>query len=301
MVGGRGLGRIFLTYVAHGVEPRLAERGVVVGIDLAVQCKQVAAGDDRERIEFHQREVQRVEHAVEAAHDLGELADLLAVEPHREADFAAVVGLQTLDEVDVKGVDLLRRFVRDLLDVDAAAGGGDEGDGPGAAIDEAGEIQLLLDVVGLGDEHAVNRQRAATGLIGDHAGAEHLAGHLAGLLRRLRQLDATGLTAATGMDLRLDHPLRAPEGAGSRLGLFRRACNDPLRHGNAEVREQFLRLVFVKVHRGFPAGAAWPLWPDRARGRKDAELSPKPGRWRRASPSPPRVSERSRHPSHGRR
>jgi hypothetical protein len=48
--------------------------------------------------------------------------------------------------IDREGHDLLGRVVRDLLDVHAAFGRGDEGDAAGLAVDQHREIEFLGDV-----------------------------------------------------------------------------------------------------------------------------------------------------------
>ena len=67
-------------------------------------------------------------------------------------------------------------------------------------------------------------------------------------VQRLDHFDAARLAAATGMNLRLDHPLIAADLASDLDGRFWRAGDRALRHRNSELHEQFLRLVLVEVH-----------------------------------------------------
>ena len=84
--------------------------------------------------------------------------------------------------------------------------------------------------------------------MGDQRHAEHPIGQLAHLLDRARQLDATALAAAAGVDLRLDHPGRSAKGARGRLGLVGGIGDLARQHGDSVVLEQRLGLVFVNVH-----------------------------------------------------
>src|SRR5207244_11001264 len=66
---------------------------------------------------------------------------------------------------------------------------------------------------------------------------------------RLCDLDAAGLPATAGVDLRLDHdgPAECPRGG---LRLFMRRRETTLGDGDTGAREELLRLVFVELHGG---------------------------------------------------
>src|SRR5690606_5743532 len=83
---------------------------------------------------------------------------------------------------------------------------------------------------------------------------EHALGVLAHLVQGPGQLDAAGLAAAAGVDLRLDHPEVAVDGLGGLDRLLWRAGDAPGGNGNAVVGEQLLGLVFVEVHRSSSCG-----------------------------------------------
>src|SRR5690606_31576650 len=173
---GGHLGLVFLRLVTQGDQFLVAEVGVVVAVELAVQRVQVAVVQDRQRVQLDQRQVLLVEQAVQVHHDVGELAGLLGGQPHLEADVTAVVTLHALDEVDVEGVDLLGGLGGDLLDLHAALARGDVADGAGTTVDQDRQVQLLDDLAGGGHQHQVDRQLDAGGLVGGHPGAEHLGG-----------------------------------------------------------------------------------------------------------------------------
>src|SRR5690606_1662100 len=88
----------------------------------------------------------------------------------------------------------------------------------------------------------------AGGLVGLHPGAEHGLGVLADLFVGLGQLDAAGLAAATGVDLRLDHPEVARDGLGGLHRFLGGARDAPGGYGDAVVGKQLLCLVFVEIH-----------------------------------------------------
>ena len=226
----------------------MTELRVVVGVDLAVQRGKVAVFQHGQRVQLDQGQVLLVEQLVQAQHDLGQLVDLLVVEVHREAELAALVRLQPFDEVDHDGVDVFGRLAGDLLDVHAAVLGGDERDGLGITIDQDRQVQLAGDVGGVGHQHQVHRQRAAGRLVGFHVGAEHALGGSAHVVEAAAELDAAGLAAAAGVDLRLDHPLRAAKRLGGIDGSVGGIGDLARRHGDAVLREQFFGLVFVEIH-----------------------------------------------------
>ncbi len=119
------------------------------------------------------------------------------------------------------------------------------------AVDEYRKIQFLGDVAGFADQHHVDRQRAAAGLVGRHASCR------ASPPRRpsRRRASCTSLTPPA-----LPRPpawicaLTTHCVAAERLRgldrLFRRRGDLAGRHRDAVVGEQLLGLVFVEIHAG---------------------------------------------------
>src|SRR5678810_1111956 len=97
-----------------------------------------------------------------------ELGFALGVEAKRESEFAALVRLQALHEVHVQRLDRFWILFGDLFDFHAAFGRGDEGQRLAGAVDQHREVQLLGDVGGQSDQHAIDRQRDARRLVGLH-------------------------------------------------------------------------------------------------------------------------------------
>ena len=161
--------------------------------------------------------------------------------------------------VDREGQDLLRRVVRDLLDVHAALGRDDEGDAARLAVDERREVELGGDVRAFLDVEPADLLAGRAGLDRDQRPAEHLADVALDLLDRFREAHAAlvaglrllepALAAAAGVDLRLHHPDRPAELLRGRFRLLGRHHRLAARHRHAELLEDGLGLVFVDVHR----------------------------------------------------
>ncbi len=160
--------------------------------------------------------------------------------------------------IDRDGDDLVRRVVRDLLDVHAAFGRGDDRDARDFAVDQHREIELLLDRGALLDVDAVDLLALRAGLQRDESRTEHLPGELLYFVDRLGDAHAAlvaglrflefALAAAAGVDLRLDGPHRAAELLCRLHGLRHREGRKALRNRHAEFRENRFALVLVDVH-----------------------------------------------------
>ncbi len=175
--------------------------------------------------------------------------------------------------IDGDGVDLLGRVVRDGLDVHAAFGRDDERDAAGAAIDQQSEVEFLVDVDAVGHVEAVDLLAGRAGLDGDERVAEHVGRCCADFVERLGEADAAlgvgaeflelALAAAAGVDLRLHDIERPGQLLGGLDGFLDRERGEAGGDGGAELREQFLGLIFVDVHgapssqpKGFSAALA---------------------------------------------
>src|SRR5690606_18802924 len=130
----------------------------------------------------------------------------------------------------------------DLLDVHAPFGGRDGEEAAGSAVEDVGDVELAVDVDGLG-QHDRPDGVALDVHAEDLACGEFGGGRVGG------ELDATRLAASAGPDLGLDDHTAA-EAAGDLAGLFGRAGDLGPRHHDAVVCEEFPCLVFVQVHLG---------------------------------------------------
>ncbi len=159
-------------------------------------------------------------------------------------------------------MDLLRRVVRDGLDVHAALGRDDEGDAPARPVDQQREVEFLVDPHAVGDVEPVDLLARGAGLDRYQRVAEHVRRRGADLLRGLRQPHAAlasggsslnlPFSAPAGMDLRLHHIERPGQLRRRRDGLVDAQRGIARGHGDAEFGEQFLGLIFVDVHLGAP-------------------------------------------------
>ena len=118
--------------------------------------------------------------------------------------------------IDGDGQDLFRRLVRDFFDVHAAFGRDHERDARGLAIDQHRQIEFLGDRRAVLDIEAVDLLALGAGLVRDQGRAQDALGFLLDVLDRFDDLDAAGLAAAAGVDLRLHHPDRAGQLLGRR-------------------------------------------------------------------------------------
>jgi hypothetical protein len=95
---------------------------------------------------------------------------------------------------------------------------------------------------------AVDLLAVRAGLMGDQHGAEQALRLRPHLVDRLDHLDAAGLAAAAGVDLRLDDPDRSAELVRSLDRLIGREGRSTPRHRHAELAQHRLGLIFVDVH-----------------------------------------------------
>ena len=171
--------------------------------------------------------------------------------------------LEADGRVDVHLEDLLGRVVGDVLDFHAPFGGGhDDGEGR-RAVEEDGEVVLVVAAVwafaeigGLGKIDGLDLAAGFARLGGYKGVAEHRLGVFERLFLGRRELYApleaigeSALTAATRMNLGFHHDATSGvdlgEGAFEFGGGFDRHA---LGHGDAELSEQFFGLVFVNIH-----------------------------------------------------
>ena len=237
----------------------MAVEGVRVEGDLGVQALEVPVLGDDERVDLQHAHVLAREGRVELGRDVLRLLGERAGEAERLGHQPAVVGHHAGRGVDGEGDDLVGRVVRHRLDVHAALRRDDEGDAAGRTVDQHREVELGLDVRAVLDVEAVHLLAGLAGLDRDEGAPEHLLGEGLDLGGRLGEAHAAllagvrllepALAAPARVDLALHHPERAAELARRRLGLRRLEDRLAPRHGQAELLQDGLGLVFVDVHR----------------------------------------------------
>ena len=82
----------------------------------------------------------------------------------------------------------------------------------------------------------------------DQLHAENFVGKLAHFFHGSCKLDATALTPATGMNLRLDDPDGSAELFGGADRLFDRKRGNAARNDHAKLPQQFLALILMDFH-----------------------------------------------------
>ena len=167
-------------------------------------------------------------------------------------------GIRPVAGIDRDGRDLLGRVVRDLLDFHPAFGRGDDGDPARLAVNQQREIEFLRDVDTVGDVEALDLLAVRAGLDRHQRLTEHLGRILANLVDRTGKADAAlrrlgkflelALAAAAGVDLCLDDPERPGKPFRDLDRFLGTHCGIAGRNRHAELREQFLGLIFVDVH-----------------------------------------------------
>ena len=204
-------------------------------------------GDDQ-RIDLEQAHVLGDEGLVELGEQRPRLLRQVGVELQRLRHVAHVMRHDAGRRIDREGHDLVRRVVRDLFDVHAAFGRDDEGDARGLAVDQRRQVEFAVDRRAFLDVEPVDLLAVRPGLMRDQRRAEEPRRFLLHVVDRFDDLDAAGLAAAAGMDLRLHHPDRPAELVGGLHRFIDAECRNAARHRHAEVAQHRFGLVFVDVH-----------------------------------------------------
>ena len=241
--------RVFLRLITQRDQLGMAHQRVGIDADLGIERDQIAFLGDDQRIDLDQAGVVVDVQLVQRLEDGGELRDLVAGQLQAERQIAGLIGLEAHSRMNRFTEDLLGVMSRDFFDVHAAGSRGHHSDTAFFAVQRQAEINLAFDTRTAFDIHLMNRQAGRAGLRRDQALAQQLCCGSADIRNAFDFLDAAGLTAATGMDLRLDDPHRAAETAGNSHGLFGRGGGFTGGHRNAVGSENFLGLVFVQIHR----------------------------------------------------
>ena len=124
---------------------------------------------------------------------------------------------------------------------------------PLRAVEHDAEIQLARDGQRLFDQQPLHLLALGAGLVRDQRHAQHLLGQFNGLFRRLGDLHAAALAAASGVNLRLHHDSGCAfveQVAGRRIGFLGALDHLSARHGHSILRQDCLALVLVNFHVG---------------------------------------------------
>ena len=210
---------------------RLPEVGVVVEGDLAVERDDAAVADPRQRVDLDQRGVLLDEGLPELDQDVGDGRDQVLGElAPRSRSRGPWPRRRRAIGVDGHPGQGLGALDGELLDLHAALVGRHGQEGAVGAVEQVGDVVLLLDVRARVDEDAVHRVTL-------DVHAEDLLGVGLGVVGGLGHLDAAGLAAAADLDLRLDDG-DAAEPLGDRLASSGVVATSPRRGGYAVLLEQ---------------------------------------------------------------
>ena len=237
---GFRLKRVGLVLVFQLDVVRVAEAGVLVEGDLAVEGDDVAGAGQDQRVDLNEGGVFLLENVPELQDDGGDLAAQFLGEACSGDDFVGLGLVDADSRIDGDLGQRVRAFDGELFDFHAAfnrAHGKVVAVGP---VQQDGEVVFLGDVGTLGDHHLVN------GVALD-VHAQDVGGVLQSLVGGLGDLDATGLTAASGLNLCLDDSYAA-DLLGSCLCFFRGVRHDAGKHGYTVRLEHIARLIFKQVH-----------------------------------------------------
>ncbi len=260
---GREFLGVLLALVAQRHHVGLAVKGVVVEAHLGVEAAQIARVGDDEGVDLDHLGVLLDKEPEETVDEVRALLDLLALEPEREGDAAAVKALDAGRGIDGEGQNLFGAVGGDFLDVHAALGRADKRDAARFAVDQEREVKLARDRRALFDVDAPDRLAGGAGLMRDKRAAEHLRGHLGSLRDRARQPHAAlvagrdlleaALAAPARVDLRLDDPDRPVELARRGLGVLGAQHDAPVGDRQPVAAQKALGLILVDIHGSCPA------------------------------------------------
>ena len=107
----------------------------------------------------------------------------------------------------------------------------------------------LTDVGALLDQKAAHQPALGSGLVRHERHPQDLRGVFVHLVERLRHLDAAALAAASGVDLRLDHPYPAAEAHARPLSTSgTEKHGTPLGVATPKLAQDLFALIFVNIH-----------------------------------------------------
>jgi hypothetical protein len=178
--------------------PVVAEGGVVVERHLGVERVHSPAGRQDQGIDLDEVGVAIDIGAVQLRQDVDRAVGGARVEVGALDPLARHLLAQAVDGIDLDPCNCLRLLLRDLLDVDAAAGGQQAEVQLGRAIQRERRVVLLCDVAG-----ALYPERLDNMTLDVHAQDVH--GVRADLVGVGRELDAACLAPPTHVDLGLHH------------------------------------------------------------------------------------------------
>ena len=257
---------VLLGGVAHGSIVRVAVEAVAVEGHLGVHRDDAVIGGLEDGVDLEHRGIAADVGGVEGLDEFDHLLERLAGQAEVEGDAAGLEIAQAERRVDGLLEDLVRRLLRDGLDVHATLGAVHDDVAALTAVEQHAHVEFarlavagLVDV--LGDEDAVDLLALRVGLGGHQVATEDAGGGVLHVLEALGEdhpvaarLGDSALATASRVNLRLDDkPPRAGlllELHSHLVGLFRSGGDAAFLNGDTVLLEDGLALEFVEVHDG---------------------------------------------------
>ncbi|VXB31501.1 Predicted hydrolase or acyltransferase (Modular protein) (fragment) [Curtobacterium sp. 8I-2] len=275
----------------------VAEVGVLVERDLAVECQDLAVAGADQGVDLDEGRVLALVDVVELDEDVGDGVLQLRWEVRLRGDLERRGLVDAGQRVDLDPGECLGLLDGELLDLHAALDAGEREVGAVGPVEQHGEVELLGDVGTLGDHDPLD------GVALDVEAEDGLR-VFEGLVRGLRDLDAAGLAATADLHLRLDDH-DAADLLGRRLRLLGGVGDDPLQHGDAVGLEEVPGLILEKIHAvllpaRFVRSASVSRSRTPHRGSLDVETTaatqPSAARWTAGARMPERAGSDGREP-----
>ena len=252
--------RIFLLFVSHGDDVRMAIERVVIEAELGVEREHAAIGRGDEWIDLEHRAIALNEKLVEIAEKFRKLLGIVAFETKSGRDFPHFVGLEAEQRMNELTDDFLGSIVRDVLDVHATFRGSNNHRTACGTVHQNREVIFVRNVHGLGYHHLTHQATSLARLHGNESFVQHFAGEIGSLLRGLDQMHTTleailevTFATTTGMHLGLDDKLSTSKLAGRSRRFFGCGGNFSFRTRDLEAVKQLFGLIFVDIHKIFGA------------------------------------------------
>ncbi len=215
---------------------------VLVQGDLAVEGQHAAVGGPHQRVDLDQRGVLLGQHVPQLHEHVGHGVGDVGGEVRGGDDLPRLLRGAALEGVHADHGQGLGVVLGDLLDLHPALDRGHRQEGAVRPIEQEGDVVLLGDLRGLGDQDLVH------GVALD-VHPEDVGSAGAGLILAVGELHAACLAAAAHLHLGLDHH-RAADAAGGQARRIGRLADGAGDDRHAMLPEQVLGLVLIQIHAG---------------------------------------------------
>ena len=189
----------------------MTEQGVVVKVELGIDGNHLPIGirrtcrGDHQRIDFSERCILGQVERRQLHHGIGRLCHLLAPETQIECGLARLECSKSRERVERHLDDGIRAGLRDVFNLHAALGAGNQRVGVSRAVHDDCQVVLLGNIHAGSYQDALHFKAFRRSLRTHHAVRQHELGCHFCFLSGLADLHEPSLAAPTCMDLCLDH------------------------------------------------------------------------------------------------